>query len=429
MNHTTVVLPSIVRGVTWTALLQISSMLLLFFIAVLSARLIGVQEYSTLQFSIGWINILNVVCGLGLATVVLRSSGEASSTDDWGELKGLVRFALSASGLAVIAMGMLGATGLRYFSGSNQLLLLLIGLFLIAIQQQRSIFQSLLNGQALFLRSGLGEFVSNLSLAAFLGGMLTLQSRVFSSAEDILTLRLCAATLGLAVLVFTWLNFTKKNLLVFRLAQPSYRPFKWMRSGLPIMLIAGASIINTNADIVMIGSLHDRGAVGPYHAATRGAGLVIFSLSVLIVPLSPIISKLYKVDARRMFEIVFKWTKVAFASSLAVSAALLIFADWFLLLFGEGFLVARHPMIILILAQLVNVLVGPMQQVLVMAGFERIAAACMIAGTGTNIVANAILIPKYGMEGAAIGTALSILVWNVLSLTSVYVAVWKNHSE
>lgn len=419
-------LPSVFRGVSWTALMQISSMLLGFAIAILSARILGVNDYSTLQLVIGWINIGSVVCGIGLATVVLRKSGEASSAKNWSDLKGLVRFALSVSGLAVFAFGIIGLSSLLHLNRFDQFAMLFIGLLLIVVQQQRAIYQSLLAGQALFAQSGFGDFVANLLLALTLAGLLIVQMNAIISAENVLAIRLLATLLGLAFVVFIWLRYSRHNLPFLTASRPCYRPRQWLQAGLPIMLIAGASIVNANADILMIGALYDNGAVGPYHAATRGAGLVILSLSILIIPLSPIISKLHKSDPRLMFSIVFKWSLLAFGSSLAVAAALLVNANAFLSLFGNEFLIARTAMTILVIAQLVNVLVGPMQHILVMAGRERIAAACMFAGTATNIAANAILIPKHGMLGAAIGTALSIVVWNVLSVIAISLTVWKN---
>ncbi|WP_458791093.1 oligosaccharide flippase family protein [Yoonia sp. MH D7] len=419
-------LPSVFRGVSWTALMQISSMLLGFAIAIASARILGVNDYSTLQLVIGWINIGSVVCGVGLATVVLRKSGEASSAKNWSDLKGLLRFALSVSALAVFAFGIIGLSSLLHLNRFDQFGMLFIGLLLIVVQQQRAIYQSLLAGQALFAQSGFGDFVANLLLALTLAGLLIVQMNAIISAENVLAIRLLATLLGLAFVMFIWLRHSRHNLPFLTASRPCYRPRQWLQAGLPIMLIAGASIVNANADILMIGALYDNGAAGPYHAATRGAGLVILSLSILIIPLSPTISKLHKSDPRLMFSIVFKWTLLAFGSSLAVAAALLVNANAFLSLFGNEFLIARTAMIILVLAQLVNVLVGPMQHILVMAGRERIAAACMFAGTATNIAANAILIPKHGMLGAAIGTALSIVVWNVLSVIAISLTVWKN---
>lgn len=48
-----------------------------------------------------------------------------------------------------------------------------------------------------------------------------------------------------------------------------------------------------------------------------------------------------------------------------------------------------------------------------MTGNEKLVAVCMWSGALFNIALNLILIPKYGIEGAAIATMAGTIIWNV----------------
>jgi O-antigen/teichoic acid export membrane protein len=50
---------------------------------------------------------------------------------------------------------------------------------------------------------------------------------------------------------------------------------------------------------------------------------------------------------------------------------------------------------------------------LLMMGLEVDTAKGMAAGAVANIVLNAALIPRWGLEGAAVASATSMILWNV----------------
>jgi O-antigen/teichoic acid export membrane protein len=44
----------------------------------------------------------------------------------------------------------------------------------------------------------------------------------------------------------------------------------------------------------------------------------------------------------------------------------------------------------------------------------------MLVTAGINLVGNAVLIPKIGLHGAAIATASTTVLWNIIGVISVY---------
>jgi O-antigen/teichoic acid export membrane protein len=57
---------------------------------------------------------------------------------------------------------------------------------------------------------------------------------------------------------------------------------------------------------------------------------------------------------------------------------------------------------------------------MVMTGHQVRAAYINGAAVTANVVLNLILIPRYGIEGAAFSTAFSIVLWNVWMLVFVH---------
>ncbi|NJS15844.1 MAG: flippase, partial [Nostocaceae cyanobacterium CSU_2_110] len=52
--------------------------------------------------------------------------------------------------------------------------------------------------------------------------------------------------------------------------------------------------------------------------------------------------------------------------------------------------------------------------ILVMTGNEKVAAVGVMISTGINVSLNALLIPRFGIQGAAFATGTSFVVWNTL---------------
>ena len=68
---------------------------------------------------------------------------------------------------------------------------------------------------------------------------------------------------------------------------------------------------------------------------------------------------------------------------------------------------------ILSAAQVVNVSAGLVAQILIMTGHVRDAAIGMTLGAVVNVLLNALLIPRWEIEGAAVATGISLVVWSL----------------
>jgi O-antigen/teichoic acid export membrane protein len=200
-----------------------------------------------------------------------------------------------------------------------------------------------------------------------------------------------------------------------------YESARWLPGAVKLVLVNSMYLLNVNADILLLGAIVGSEAAGIYKVATRGADLVMYSAFVINVPLAPIIAKLHAAgDRERLRRAIRLSTRVAALIALPVATGLVFFGDRFLALFGEGFQRGRSALAILSISQLVNAATGPVGSIMVMTGHETRTAIAVTIGAFTNIALNLILIPRYGILGAAVATTTSMMLWNGMLVLQVW---------
>ena len=84
-------------------------------------------------------------------------------------------------------------------------------------------------------------------------------------------------------------------------------------------------------------------------------------------------------------------------------------------LFGAEFRNGSAVLVLLALGQYVNVATGSVGNLLMMTGHERIIRNITFAAAATNIGLCVLLIPRFGITGAAIGTSVGMAAQNIAS--------------
>ena len=93
---------------------------------------------------------------------------------------------------------------------------------------------------------------------------------------------------------------------------------------------------------------------------------------------------------------------------------------FFLGLFGKDFATAGLPLRILLSGQFFNTLSGPVLAVLSMSGKEKSVQYILLSALIFNVVLNCLLIPGFGIAGAAMATATVTAAWSLVSVFAVY---------
>ncbi len=169
------------------------------------------------------------------------------------------------------------------------------------------------------------------------------------------------------------------------------------------------------ADMLCLGFFESPDQLGVYNISSRIAEAVSFPLHVIMFGISPLVAGLYSAhDKIKLQQTVTSAVRFMFMLSAVPVVIFILLGTPILHLFGEHFESGYLPMVILVLGHMLNIIAGPAGYILNMTGHERLAFISMAVACIINIGANLILIPLYGIAGAAIGMSIGMLAWNVL---------------
>ncbi|HEY0567208.1 MAG TPA: polysaccharide biosynthesis C-terminal domain-containing protein, partial [Xanthobacteraceae bacterium] len=106
-----------------------------------------------------------------------------------------------------------------------------------------------------------------------------------------------------------------------------------------------------------------------------------------------------------------RWT---FWPSVAATIVILAIGQPLLSLFGARFVEGYPLMLILAVGLLARASVGPLERLLSMLGEQRVCALIYGTAFALNLVLCLTLIPRLGLEGAAIATSAALVVESIL---------------
>ena len=175
-----------------------------------------------------------------------------------------------------------------------------------------------------------------------------------------------------------------------------------------------------HADKVLIGFYLNAREVGIYSVASAIVVFVPITLQSVNQIFSPTIADLHSRGESqllgRMFQILTKWI-IAFTIPLA--AAFIIYSRPIMQIFGSEFEVGWPILIIGALGQLINCAVGSVGYLLLMSGRQRILLRIQIVMAALTLLLNILLIPAWGIVGAAVASSIVVIFTNLWSLWEV----------
>ena len=100
---------------------------------------------------------------------------------------------------------------------------------------------------------------------------------------------------------------------------------------------------------------------------------------------------------------------------------LFFFGEWLIInIFGETYVRGFDALCLIMIGQLINATMGSVGLFLSMCGFEKDTLKAIVLSTVINVYLNLILIPQYGIVGAALASLVSVAVWNIMLVFQVY---------
>lgn len=206
------------------------------------------------------------------------------------------------------------------------------------------------------------------------------------------------------------LNFVRLRRFISFRKREAYDLKQHLKPTLTFFLLAAASSVYLNLDVVMLGFLKGDTEVGYYNAGIKVKTVLTTCVTSLGTVLLPRLSYYVEKQEKEAF---YRMVKKAFQFVLVAATPLMVYFILFakesiLFLAGESFLPAITPMQVLMPTVL---LIGLSNitgiQILTPLGEEKKVVISVLAGAILDFVLNLVLIPKMGSTGAATSTLLA----------------------
>jgi O-antigen/teichoic acid export membrane protein len=385
---------------------------------VLIARRLGAEGLGVFVLTLAVSTFLAEACDLGLDYGVLRFGGIAHGARDPGRLR------------AVVQRGLLGA----FAAGSVAAALLAAGASQIArVFGEPAMVPVLLPLACAIPFTGTSE-VARASLRAMGRAVPSVASDsvitpVVRLASGLVALAIAAdprhVAIGYAATEVVVLLATLAMLVPLLprsgLARP---PTGLFRFSLPMSLNRVLLYTNNQTEIFILGLLQPAGPVGVFGVARRLSTLLGSLLASITVLFNPMVADLHHRGDHEELDRLFKTaTRWLFTMAFPLCLIELVFARDLLHLFGRGFAGGASALAVLALGQLVNVGTGTVTGLLAMIGRARLSVLNSLFFLGLSLVLDFLLIPRWGILGAAIANASALAAVNLLRLVQVHHAL------
>jgi len=400
-----------------TLFLRVGGAGIAFLFTVYLARLLGANEYGLFTLSLTVVTILSAVVRLGLDTVLVKNISAAvehgNLTLARGYFQTAVRVVLIA-GLVATFLGILISPMVAdtVFDKPELARPLNLMMWLLLPFSIAFLIAEALKGLKQVADSTIAQ---SLLIPVFSLVVLVVGGQWFVwGLMDAVTVYIVAAFLAA---LYAWQRWRSR---IPRGEVARLQASELLSSGFPLLLATSGGLIMAWADILVLGVYESAGTVGIYAVASKTALLTSLILVAVNTIAAPKFSAFYASNNLcAMAKLARQSTLLMTGLVLFPTAVLLLWPEWILQLFGEGYDVGASALIILAVGQLINVSCGSVGYLLMMTGHEKTVRNIMLSTTVINIILNVQLIQHYGIEGVAVATAVSVVIWNTWMLFAV----------
>ena len=381
---------------------KIVNMILSFFVSLATARYLGPDNFGSINYVAAYVSFFSSITSLGLSVIVIKEISMGKEDDNEVIWTGILMRFLTAvfSTIAVIAL-------VSITDKSDPLMVKIAILESIAILA--SAFDTFMYW---FQGKLLGKYTSIASVVAYIG-MSLYRIYLLANNADILWFAFATSVDTLLLSLILMLCYVRENGF---LPKVSVRLGKsLMKQSYHYMISGLIAILYSKIDQIMLKQMLDTYSVGLYTAALTIAGLWGMIPSAFIQSVSPILYKNAE-ENRGMF---YKRLRQSYAGiwllNICWSLGVSIFSYWVIyLLYGKAYLGARGALVIVVWYTGITSIGSLTQVYLATENKNKYVNYFALAGLVTDVVLNALLIPKMGILGAAIATLVTYTVIHIV---------------
>ena len=189
----------------------------------------------------------------------------------------------------------------------------------------------------------------------------------------------------------------------------------WLAISLPVLMVEGFYLLLSYTDVLVLQQFRSSEEVGVYFAVVKTLALVSFIHYAMSATTAHRFAEYHALgDKARLSAYVAHAIKWTFWPSLAATILLLAMGKPLLWLFGPHFVAGYDIMFVAAIGLVVRSAIGPVERLLNMLGHQYICAMAYALAFVMNVVLCVALVPRFGGQGAAAATSISLVFETVL---------------
>lgn len=399
----------LIRGSGHSFLIRMASLGIGFSLHILLARILGLDEFGVYMYVLAWVNLLSLVGKSGFDQAAKKFIPAYQYHKKNVELYNFFRYSV----LKVLGVSVLLSAGIILVSiylkpeiSHSLFFTLLGGAVLLVIHTQLSLIGSFLEA---FKKIIAGLFSGNiLRPLLIIAGILLLALFNSATATHAMLVNVIATGSSLLFILYFFSKSIPSETGAYTIDKT------WLQTAFPLLFTSGIHVLLTQTDILLIGYFMDTEDVGIYSSVSKISQLVLFGLTAVNTITAPLISELYagnKLD--KLQEMVSLSSLLTIFLTLPVIIVIAFFTPFILNIYGAEFIEGSAALRIILIGQVINALCGSVSFMMTMTKYHKQSLYILTFAAVLNIALNMILIPLFGIEGAAATTAISTIFWNV----------------
>ncbi|MDH5637740.1 MAG: oligosaccharide flippase family protein [Nitrospinota bacterium] len=392
---------------------RLSGLGLALVVNVIIARSVGEKGFGLYSYIYSWLILAYSSLTIGLQTVSLKMVGEYMAKREWGLLRGYI----TTVERALVAVSITVAIGIcllvvivgdrAYGAGaefaSAAFLLPFYALFMLRMFILQSLGKSI---EAFFLGLVARPLVLSLLILCatyILGIKLHVLMLVLFDIPPVLV-----ALAGLTI-------FMRKSLPQEYWASERRTKIKqWFDLAKPIYITAGLGVVLSQLDVIMLGMFSaPQEDLGVFAAAGKLSHLIPIGLMSVNAVAVPIMSRQWAAgNMDDLQETVSRMSLFIMLVTLPIVMIMVFGGEMLLSIFGQTFTRGYAALMIMTAGQAVNAFAGPVGYIMNVTRLQWHASLVIFVAVLLDISLNCLLIPTYGIIGAAISFSASLIFWN-----------------
>lgn len=393
----------IMNNASWLIGGKIAQMLLSFLVGILTARFLGPSNYGLINRTAAFLTFFTPVCTLGIHSVIINEL--ISNPNRTEELLG--------SGI-----------GIRCITSIISMGLIQVLVFLLEKDNYLFFWVTFLQSGTLFFQSfDLIEY--------------WYQSKLEAKYISIITFLAYMATAGYKILLLvqersvSWFAFANTldyllvaimYVIIYVMRDRKKFVFKWncvislLKKSYEFILSSLMVAVYAEMDKVMLGEMLDDKAVGLYSVGTKICAMWVFVLSAIINSIRPSIIEAKEQNNKDLYHIrIIQMYSIVFWLSIVVSSAFCILAEFIIIvLYGSEYIGAKNAFRIVTWYTGASYLGVARSTWMVCENRQKYEKVLAALGALSNIILNFLLIPAFGICGAAWATLVTQILTNIL---------------